>query len=114
MPFLIFYLYGFCRPTVCYVFIFIITVDLYSKVKDESGRDNIILSPFSISAALAMTLAGARGETKSQMNDVLRFSTVPFCNVHLAFLELLTKLSSSDYTKAISIVNGLFVERHFR
>ena len=96
------------------MFRFIISVDLYNKVKSESGGESIILSPFSISAALAMTLAGARGETKSQMNHALRFSTVPFCNVHLAFLELLTKMLSSSYVNAISIVNGLFVEHHFR
>ena len=41
----------------------------------EIGRDegNLFYSPYSISSALAMTYAGARGETERQMADVLHF-----------------------------------------
>lgn len=45
------------------------TIDLYGKLRAEEG--NLFLSPYSISTALAMTYAGARGETARQMVDVL-------------------------------------------
>lgn len=46
--------------------------DLYQAMRAEKG--NFFYSPHSISLALAMTYAGARGETERQMTDVLHFN----------------------------------------
>jgi len=45
--------------------------ELYQALKGEEG--NLFCSPYSISLALAMTYAGARGETAQQMADTLHF-----------------------------------------
>jgi len=45
--------------------------ELYQALKEEEG--NLFCSPYSISLALAMTYAGARGETAQQMADTLQF-----------------------------------------
>ena len=45
--------------------------DLYRALSNEDG--NLFYSPYSISLALAMTFAGARGETERQMADTLHF-----------------------------------------
>jgi serpin B len=45
--------------------------ELYQALKGEEG--NLFYSPYSISLALAMTYAGARGETAQQMADTLKF-----------------------------------------
>ena len=39
----------------------------------ESATGNLLVSPFSVSQALAMTYAGARGETATQMAGTLAF-----------------------------------------
>jgi len=44
---------------------------LYKQLKSE--RNNVFLSPYSISSALAMTYAGAREQTRNEMADVLGF-----------------------------------------
>jgi serpin B len=56
--------------------------DLYSRAKDEPG--NLLCSPYSISTALAMTWAGARGVTEAEMKEVLRF-LLPQDSLHAAF-----------------------------
>jgi serpin B len=45
--------------------------NLYRLLSKEEG--NLFYSPYSISAALAMTYAGARGDTEQQMADTLQF-----------------------------------------
>ena len=45
--------------------------DLYQRLSDSDG--NLFYSPYSISLALAMTYAGARGDTEEQMADTLHF-----------------------------------------
>ena len=50
-------------------------------------KGNLFFSPYSISIALAMTYAGARGETERQMADTLHF-TLPQGRLHSSFNAL--------------------------
>jgi serpin B len=61
-------------------------VDLYHVLRKdpEYARSGIFLSPHSISTALAMTYAGARGTTESEMAKTMHF-TLPQDRVHPAF-----------------------------
>lgn len=47
-------------------------LDLYAQIRHGAG--NLFVSPYSISSALALVYAGARGETAGQMAQALRFS----------------------------------------
>ncbi|MFC2014974.1 serpin family protein [Chloroflexota bacterium] len=67
------------------------TFDLYHKLKGTD--ENLFYSPYSISLALAMTYAGARGETEAQMAETLNFS-LPQCCLHPAFNWLDSALAS--------------------
>jgi serpin B len=64
--------------------------DLYQALREKDG--NLFYSPHSISLALAMTYAGARGETAQQMADTLHFN-LSQDNLHPAFNNLDIELS---------------------
>ena len=49
---------------------------LYAKLRAEN-KGNVFLSPYSISTALAMTYAGAKGKTAAEMAEVLHFTRSP-------------------------------------
>ncbi len=49
-------------------------LDMYHALVAKAGNDEVFFSPYSISLALAMTWAGARNETESQMAQTLHFS----------------------------------------
>jgi len=59
---------------------------LYGQLR-TTHSGNLFFSPTSISTALAMTYAGAEGETEKEMADVLNFS-LPETETHAAFAEL--------------------------
>src|SRR3989475_998924 len=48
-----------------------LAVDLHRQL--ATGNENLCVSPYSIDSALAMTFAGADGETRSEMARVLHF-----------------------------------------
>ena len=65
--------------------------DLYRKLREDEG--NLFFSPYSISTALAMTYAGARGNTESQMAQTLHFS-LDQEQLHPAFASLESRLKA--------------------
>ena len=65
--------------------------NLYKLVSQEEG--NLFYSPYSISAALAMTYAGARGDTEKQIADTLQFY-LSQKELHPAFNSLDRELTS--------------------
>ena len=61
-------------------------LDLYRALAEEEGG-NLFLSPYSIALALAMTYAGAEGQTAQEMAEVLHL-TLPDARVHAAMNAL--------------------------
>jgi serpin B len=68
--------------------------DLYAHL--AAGSQNLLFSPYSISSALAMTYAGARGQTATQMAHSLHFS-LPDDRLHAAFGALSGQLMDEAY-----------------
>jgi serpin B len=68
---------------------------LHRELVAESPDENLFASPYSISAALAMTWAGARGETETAMADALRFR-LGQDGLHPAFEALTTVIEPNE------------------
>lgn len=91
-------------------------MDIYNSLRTENG--NLILSPYSISLALAMTYAGARSETETQMALVLHF--MPQDQLHPAFnvLDLALEKSPINLEKdqepmKLNIANAIWSEQTY-
>jgi serpin B len=90
--------------------------DLYAELRDDSNG-NLLFSPYSVSQALAMTYAGARGETATQMSEALGFS-LDQPALHEAFGGLNADLidrgtGEGEPARALHIANGLWVEQTY-
>ena len=83
--------------------------NLYAQLKAEEG--NLFYSPYSISTALAMTYAGARGKTAEQMADVLHFSLGQE-TLHPAFLSLTEHFEeiTSSGKVSLNLANSMWVD----
>ncbi|HAI87469.1 MAG TPA: serpin family protein [Firmicutes bacterium] len=79
--------------------------DLYSVVSSRDG--NLFISPYSISSALAMTYAGARGNTAAQMADALHYDLAPE-QLHESFSALSRLFNSGGKTYRLSVANALW------
>jgi serine protease inhibitor len=81
-------------------------LDLFGRLEKQG---NLFFSPASISTALAMTYAGARGQTAEQMAKVLHFQLDPK-RLHPAFAALLWEMQGQGKPSGcrLSIANALW------
>ncbi len=87
-------------------------LDLYRELSAAEG--NLFFSPYSISSALAMTWAGARGKTASQMKEVLHF-TLPDGDLHRSFGGLTASLNERGEAGGyeLTVANALWAQRGY-
>jgi serpin B len=70
-------------------------LSLFGQLREQSPEANIALGPYSISQAMAMLYAGARGDTAAEMQQVLRFTVAP-ATFHSTFNGLDLELGSRN------------------
>lgn len=80
-------------------------LDLYGQLKGQTG--NLFFSPYSISTALAMTRAGAKGDTAAEMDKALHF-TLPPDRQDAAFAALLHTVNAAAHGCRLSTANALW------
>ncbi len=80
--------------------------DLYHKLSGKEG--NLFLSPYSISTALAMTSAGARGKTAEEMTNVLHFPAQEELHPTMAALIRTINVGGGKKGSELSTANALW------
>ncbi|XP_036597899.1 leukocyte elastase inhibitor-like [Trichosurus vulpecula] len=86
-------------------------VGLYKTLADTHPKENIFISPLSISTALAMVLVGARGDTEAQMSKIFHFDEVD--EVHSRFQSLNTSINKHGASYILKLANRLFGEKSY-
>ena len=85
--------------------------DLYSEL-DKSEQGNIFYSPYSISAALAMTYEGAKGQTADEMKSVFHF---PESNIlRPNFAAIYNEINKKDKPYKLSTGNALWAQQDYK
>lgn len=84
--------------------------DLYSQL-DKSENGNLFYSPYSISAALAMTYEGAKGKTADEMKSVFNFPESNILRPNFAAIYNDINKGASDYE--LRTGNALWVQQDF-
>jgi serpin B len=72
-----------------------LALSLFEQLREQAPSENMALGPYSISQAMAMLYAGARGETAEEMRQVLHF-TVDSAALHPTFNGLDLELASRN------------------
>ncbi len=90
----------------------VFALDLYRELARKDG--NLFFSPYSISTALGMTYAGARGETAAQMASTLHFALPPE-RLHPAFRDLIREINGADRPRKYQLqtANRLWGQKDF-
>ena len=87
--------------------------DLYQQLRQEKG--NVFFSPASISLALAMTYAGAAGDTETEMSKTLHFE-LPQTELHAAMAALQASWRTSDDKQGyrLNVANRLWAQQGYQ
>ena len=88
--------------------------DLYAQLAKGNGDDNIFFSPLSVSAIMAQTYAGARGNTAKEMKKALHFD-LESDRLHPAMAALLASLEppQGKVPYELNIANALWIEQSY-
>lgn len=83
-------------------------------VKDTGGKENVIISPASLSLALSMTYNGASGTTKDAMAKVLGYPGMTLDQVNSGNRTLVSALQKPAEGVELSIANSLWGRKDVR
>ena len=88
-------------------------VALYKELLSED--DNLFFSPYSITAALAMTAAGAEGETRQQIRDALKVTLdgTDFDAAINSFDQSITSYTDATEGVTLNIVNSSWIQANW-
>lgn len=84
--------------------------DLYSQL-NKSEKENIFYSPYSISAALAMTYEGAKGQTADEMKSVFHFPESNILRPNFAAIYNDINKGVKDYE--LRTGNALWIQQNY-
>ncbi len=89
--------------------------ELFQKVNASLSvpTTNTMISPLSVSLALAMVYNGTNGDTKKQMEDMLHKSGMTPDDINENYKELVSALISHDPKVELSISNAIFYNNTF-
>ena len=88
-------------------------LEVFQKIRKESDEENLMISPLSISVALAMAYNGADGSTKTEMEQTLRLNGLTPEEINNSYKMLIEALQSIDKDVVFEIANAIYSHQGF-
>ena len=86
---------------------------MFSKLAAGEAGKNMMISPLSISIAMAMSTNGATDENLDEMKEVLGFGEMELGSVNEQFKQLIASLVEADKDLVLSIANSVWMREDF-
>ena len=86
---------------------------LFNALASEETGKNMMISPLSISIAMAMVTNGATGESLDEMKEVLGFGEMELGSVNEQFMQLIASLVEADKDLVLEIANSVWMDDVF-
>ncbi|XP_006888813.1 PREDICTED: leukocyte elastase inhibitor-like [Elephantulus edwardii] len=86
-------------------------LDFFRVLSEKNPTVNIFFSPFSISCAVAMVLAGAKGSSAAQLSKAFHFDSIE--EIHSKFQCLNAKINTRDASYILRLANRLYGEKTY-
>lgn len=83
-------------------------IELFQTIRAESDEENLMISPLSVSVALAMAYNGADSGTKSEMEKVLKLNGLTKEQINASYKMLINALQKLDDEVVFEIANAIF------
>ena len=88
-------------------------LEIFQEIREESEEENIMISPLSISVALAMAYNGADSDTKSKMENAMKLNGLTTKEINASYQMLISALQSLDEDVTFEIANAIFYAQGF-
>jgi serpin B len=83
-------------------------LELFQKIRKESDKENIMISPLSISVAFAMAYNGADKDTKTEMEKAMKLNGLTTEQINNSYKMLIKALQSLDEKVVFELANAIF------
>ncbi len=88
-------------------------LELFQLIRANSEEENLMISPLSVSLALAMAYNGADGNTQKEMEEVLKLNGLTPEQINNSYNALVEALQSLDKDVVFEIANAIFYKDGF-
>lgn len=88
-------------------------LEIFQKIREESDKENLMISPLSISVALAMAYNGADGATKTEMEKAMKLNGLTPEQINASYKMLIAALQSLDDDVVFEIANAIYSHQGF-
>ena len=83
-------------------------LEIFQKIRTSSDKENIMISPLSISIAFAMAYNGADSDTKTEMESAMKLAGLTADQINNSYKMLINGLQSLDKDVIFDIANSIF------